>query len=101
KSKAVLDIQRVGQSGLTMRTFEVLASGAILVTSNSAIINEPFFDPTRVFVISADPTPAQVEDLWRTIGGLPHPRDLPSGFFNYSLQAWVSRIVSSAGLGLP
>ena len=45
KSHAVLDVQRDGQEGLTMRTFEVLASGAILVTTNEAIRREPFFDP--------------------------------------------------------
>jgi hypothetical protein len=33
-SIAVADIQRRGQSGLTMRTFEVLASGSSLITTN-------------------------------------------------------------------
>ncbi|AMR32936.1 hypothetical protein A0256_16675 [Mucilaginibacter sp. PAMC 26640] len=50
-SKSVLDIQRFGQTGLTMRTFEVLAAGAILVTTNSAIREVDFFDPNFIVVV--------------------------------------------------
>jgi len=49
-SKSVLDIQRTGQTGLTMRTFEVLASGAILVTTNPYIKQAKFFDPSYIIV---------------------------------------------------
>jgi hypothetical protein len=51
ESKSVLDIQRFGQSGLTMRTFEVLAAGAILVTTNTAIRQAEFFDPNYIVVV--------------------------------------------------
>lgn len=50
-SKSVLDIQRDGQTGLTMRTFEVLASGAILITTNSFIKQTEFYDPNHVIVL--------------------------------------------------
>ncbi|MBE9585161.1 hypothetical protein IM792_11935 [Mucilaginibacter sp. JRF] len=53
-SKCVLDIQRTGQTGLTMRTFEVLASGAILLTTNSYIKQTEFYDPS--YIIICDPT---------------------------------------------
>jgi hypothetical protein len=51
KSNAVLDIQHINQSGLTMRTFEVLASGKKLITTNKNIINHDFYDPTLILVI--------------------------------------------------
>jgi len=51
ESKSVLDIQRFGQTGLTMRTFEVLAAGAILVTTNTAIRQAEFFDADYIVVV--------------------------------------------------
>ena len=49
-SKSVLDIQRTGQTGLTMRTFEVLASGAILITTNPYIKQAVFYNPSYIIV---------------------------------------------------
>ncbi|BBW90323.1 hypothetical protein PS1M3_04100 [Pseudoalteromonas sp. PS1M3] len=37
QSKAILDIENIMQSGFTMRTFESLASGRLLITTNSNI----------------------------------------------------------------
>lgn len=51
-SNSVLDIQRYGQAGLTMRTFEVLASGAILVTTNENIKKAEFYDEDKIVFIS-------------------------------------------------
>jgi len=50
-SKSVVDIQRSGQSGLTMRTFEVLATGAILITTNTYIKEAAFYDPEYIMVL--------------------------------------------------
>ena len=52
-SMGVLDIQRYGQSGLTMRTFEVLASGAILVTTNPHIRKADFYNEDQVFILES------------------------------------------------
>jgi hypothetical protein len=49
-SKSVLDIQRTGQTGLTMRTFEVLASGATLITTNPYIKQTDFYNPSYIIV---------------------------------------------------
>jgi hypothetical protein len=49
-SKSVLDIQRTGQTGLTMRTFEVLASGAILITTNAYVKQTEFYNPLYMIV---------------------------------------------------
>lgn len=48
---AILDIHHPGQTGLTLRTFEALASGRKLITTNPAVRDHDFFDPSRILVI--------------------------------------------------
>lgn len=50
KSKVAIDIQSSAQDGLTIRTFEALAAGKKLATSNTWIKKEPFFNPDNIFV---------------------------------------------------
>lgn len=52
KTKAVLDVELSIQSGLSIRTFEVLGSGVKLVTTNKNISNESFYNPTQIRVIN-------------------------------------------------
>ncbi|MCX7161352.1 MAG: hypothetical protein NT176_20175 [Proteobacteria bacterium] len=47
----ILDIHHPGQTGLTLRTFEALASGRKLITTNPAVRDHEFFDPARILVI--------------------------------------------------
>ncbi|SEM69245.1 hypothetical protein SAMN05421856_105304 [Chryseobacterium taichungense] len=54
KTKSVIDINKPFQNGLTIRTFEVLASGRKLITTNSDIINYPFYSPENVLVIDRE-----------------------------------------------
>jgi len=44
QSVAVLDVELMIQSGLSIRTFEVLSSGSKLITTNENIKNEDFYD---------------------------------------------------------
>lgn len=50
-SRAVLDINKPFQFGLSMRTFETLVAGKKLVTTNSDIKNYPFFDNQNILII--------------------------------------------------
>ena len=50
RSKAVIDSPQSGQTGLTMRTLEVLGSRRKLITTNRDIVNYDFYDPSNVFV---------------------------------------------------
>lgn len=54
KTKSVLDINKPFQNGLTIRTFEVLASGKKLITTNSDIKNYPFYNPDNILVIDRE-----------------------------------------------
>lgn len=94
-SHAVLDMQRTGQTGLTMRTFEVLASGAILVTSNQAIVEAPFYDPTRIVITPTEIQNLDSEKIKAELALMDSPDGAPSGFIDYSLANWVKALVSS------
>lgn len=99
ESHAVLDMQRPGQSGLTMRTFEVLASGSILVTTNAAIECEPFFDPSRILIVDANIDEIEPNDVHRRLKELPAPGQAPSGFEIYSLRSWVTALTGERADG--
>jgi hypothetical protein len=54
KSNCILDIQRVVQSGLTMRTLEVLGAEKKLITTNEDIINYDFYNENNILVINRE-----------------------------------------------
>lgn len=93
-SVAVLDMPRAGQSGLTMRTFEVLASGSVLVTTNAAITHEPFFDPSRVIVVPGHLEELRSDDVIAQIDSITEPPGPPESFDRYSLESWVRAIIT-------
>jgi hypothetical protein len=97
ESHAVLDMQRPGQSGLTMRTFEVLASGAILVTTNEAIVRESFFDSTRVLVVADDAADSKLDEIQRLLDVMPPARGRPAGFEMFGIENWVRTVSRESG----
>lgn len=50
-SFAVLDIQHPKQSGLTIRTIEMIGMGKKLITTNQSIKNYPFYNEDNILVI--------------------------------------------------
>lgn len=91
-SGAVLDVQRFGQSGLTMRTFEVLASGAILVTGNPAVRQEPFFSEDRVLVVDGPDDASAGRRLASMLDTA--PPSPPPGFERYAIDRWIDDFTS-------
>lgn len=51
RAKCIVDINHPSQSGLTMRTIETIGKGKKLITTNSFIQTEAFFDPKMIQVI--------------------------------------------------
>ena len=87
KSKAVLDINHPGQSGLTMRTFETLGSGRKLVTTNEDIRSYPFFNTNNIFVIDRQNPTLQV-DFFRNVF-----QEIESEiYFSMSLRGWLKEL---------
>lgn len=95
-SVAVLDMPRRGQSGLTIRTFEVLASGSVLVTTNAAIRLEPFFDPARVIVVPSEMDLLGSDDVAAQLDSITPPAGPPESFDRYSLESWVRTILTGS-----
>lgn len=48
RSKVILDLPQIGQSGFTMRTFEVLGAGKKLLTTNKSIIDSDFYNTEMI-----------------------------------------------------
>ncbi|HZY39323.1 MAG TPA: glycosyltransferase [Mucilaginibacter sp.] len=69
-SKSVLDIQRSGQSGLTMRTFEVLAAGAVLITTNPYVKHADFYSEDRIVVLKDTDMSAHADEIQNKIDAL-------------------------------
>lgn len=95
-SRAVLDIHHPSQSGLSPRVFEVLATGAVLVTTNSSIRREPFYDDRHVLVIPADPDLIDSHELTTALDEMNFSGRPPAGFDRYSLSSWVVHMVGPA-----
>jgi len=85
KSDAVLDVENPNQTGLTIRTFEVLAMGKKLVTTNYNIKREPFYDDRIIAVIDRQ-NPKIPDDFLR------NKSEITIDFSNYSISNWVSKI---------
>lgn len=54
ESGAVLDVQHPHQTGLTMRTLEMLGASKKLVTTNKHIVEYDFFNPQNIAVIDRE-----------------------------------------------
>lgn len=92
ESEVVLDFQHRNQSGLTCRTFESLAGGCRLVTTNLEIIKYDFYDPRYIKVIGNK----RVEDLTAFLKLKVEESDhklFLDKLDKYSLENWVKRII--------
>ncbi|MDR6867237.1 hypothetical protein J2Y69_001838 [Microbacterium resistens] len=95
RSRTVIDLQRAGQTGLTMRTFEVLATGAAIITANDSIRDQEFFSDERVLIVPRDPAQVDAEEVRRFVARQPAVGSAPAGFEKHSLNAWVSEFVDA------
>lgn len=88
-SSAVIDIQHPGQSGLTMRSIEMLGLRKKLITTNENIVNYDFFDKRNVLVVDRV-TPVVSEEFISSKYNL----SKVNLYSNYSLQSWVKSVFS-------
>lgn len=86
---AVLDIEHPNQSGLTMRTFEVIASGKKLITTNKNIVAHDFYDPARICVIDRN-CPSIPDDFLKG----PTPALSEEFIAHHSLRGWILDIMT-------
>ncbi|MGN7821869.1 hypothetical protein ACTJJB_17195 [Chitinophaga sp. 22536] len=86
-SVAVLDIQHYDQTGLTIRTFEILGMGKKMITTNPDIVNYDFYENDNIWVI--DRKKPEVPAHFFTTPSVPVAADIRH---KYSLTGWIEEI---------
>lgn len=87
KSKIVLDIQHPRQTGLTMRTIEVLGAARKLITTNTSIQNYDFYKSENILVIDRN-NPIIPEDFYNE-KYQPIEKDI---YYKYSIDGWIDEV---------
>ncbi|EGM78166.1 hypothetical protein Rhein_1586 [Rheinheimera sp. A13L] len=86
-SDIVIDIEHPSQTGLTMRTIEMLGYGKKLITTNADIVNYDFYDPNNIAVVDRNApvlTDAYIQSVYKT--------PMNSVVLSYSLKVWLEKI---------
>lgn len=83
KSKAVLEINKEGQSGYTLRTMESLFFDKKLITNNKSILDAPFYRENNIFYITED----NLKNL-RAFLELPYDKTVDVYKAQYKIDTW-------------
>ena len=84
ESKAVIDVQHPKQTGLTMRTIEMIGMNKKLITTNEDIKNYDFYNPTNICVVDRK-NPVIEKEFFE----VPY-KELPEDIYRkYNLTQWV------------
>jgi len=87
-SYIIVDCPPQGQEGITIRTFEVMAMGKKLITTNEDIVNYDFYNPSNIYV-AKNGIIDMSNDFFRT-------QFVPineSVFQKYSIKNWLSSVL--------
>jgi hypothetical protein len=87
QSDTILDINNPGQIGLTIRTFEVLAASKKLITTNTDIINYPFYNENNILIIDRNNINLNIDFLKNEFSSYD-----PNILEYMSLKGWVNEI---------
>lgn len=87
-SSVILDIQHPKQSGLTMRTIEMLGMNKKLITTNDAIKEYDFYNPANIYVIARENI--VIDKSFFEIAYEPLANDI---YEKYSLEHWILEIL--------
>ncbi len=87
-SRCVIDVENLGQHGLTMRSIEVLGLKRKFITTNKDIVNYDFYNPNNILVIDRK-RPVVDMSFFET----PYEM-LPDELYEkYSLKNWVLEVL--------
>lgn len=87
KSRIIIDIQHPNQTGLTMRTIEMLGAKRKLVTTNASIRNYDFYSDDNILIIDRDNPVIDKEFCLRKYKPLEEHI-----YYKYSLDGWLEDI---------
>jgi hypothetical protein len=88
RARAVVDVERHVQTGLTMRTMETVGAGKKLVTTNSKVVEADFYDPDNIAVIDRKSPTLPAAFFERPYRSLPPPL-----LRRYSLSGWLEEVL--------
>ena len=87
ESGAIIDVNRPGQRGLTMRSIEAVGAQRPLITTNEDIVNYDIYSPSSVFIVDRDNP--KVSNLCYEKQGQPYHQAVRE---KYSVTTWLSTI---------
>lgn len=87
-SKVVLDIAHPDQSGLTMRTIELIGMQKKIITTNKDIINYDFYHPDNIFIMDRESN--FIDRNFIDSDYVPLSFDLIN---RYSINQWLKRMI--------
>ncbi|MBS7253138.1 CgeB family protein [Flavobacterium branchiicola] len=88
RSKVLLDINRLGQAGLTFRVFESLGLEKKLITTNTDIKNYDFYNPNNILIIDEN-NPVIPVDFFKN-----EYEKIPDSILKkYTLEGWSEIVV--------
>lgn len=87
RSNVVVDIEHPNQSGLTIRTIEVLGAQRKLITTNEDIVNYDFYNPQNILLIDRHSLKIDLNFFRSQV--IPVE---PEIYMKYSIDGWISDI---------
>lgn len=86
RSRAVLEIGREDQTGLTVRSLEALYFNKALVTNNKQIYEKKYFGKDNSYILDPEDTSGLAEFIRSST-----PRYSPEAYDYYSVKSWLER----------
>ncbi|WP_419869671.1 glycosyltransferase family protein [Chryseobacterium sp. CT-SW4] len=86
-SKALLDLMREGQYGLSFRVFEAMALEKKIVTDNESIKNYDFYNPKNIAVVNHT-----CSDLDQSFFETPYEKIPEEIYYKYTIENWVDKV---------
>ena len=88
-SKCVVDLNHPDQSGLTMRTLEIIASGRKMITTNVDVKNYDFFNSENILIIDRNNPSVNIDFFDKCNVDLPE-----EVIERYSISSWIDKILN-------
>lgn len=93
-SKSILEINKKGQSGLTLRSLEALFFEKKLITNNKNIEKYSFYNKNNIFIIKDqnlnDKELSEIIDFLK----IPYEKVSKEIIFEYSVESWLNKLLN-------
>lgn len=86
-TKALLDLMRCGQTGLSFRVFEAMAMEKKIVTDNAEIKNYDFYNPNNILVLDKD-----LSNISKEFFQQPYEKIPEDIYHKYTLDHWTDKV---------